>query len=158
MLAAKQVVASGKIEDLVVIYCIWATYKPLTYFESPPPRGEWRRAKTGRFILINLIHEIDLVHYLLSPIMRVYAEPIPSRRGFDADEGAAITLKFKSGPVASFLLSDNVPSPHNFEAGRGENLLIPEVGKDFYLTFGSKGTLSVPDLSIWTYEKSTTKS
>ncbi|EXJ78917.1 oxidoreductase [Capronia epimyces CBS 606.96] len=155
MLAAKDVVASGRIGDLVAINGIWATYKPLDYFDPP---AVWRRAKTGGVILINLIHEIDLMHYLLGPITRVYAEPIPSRRGFDADEGAAITLRFKSGAVGSFLLSDNVPSPHNFEAGTGENPLIPQAGKDFYRLFGSEATLSVPDLTIWSYANTTVKS
>jgi predicted dehydrogenase len=155
MLAAKSTIVNGRLGDLIAVNGIWSTYKPLDYFDPP---AEWRRAKTGGVILINMIHEIDLMHYLLGPITRVYAEPIPSRRGFDADEGAAITLKFKSGAVGSFLLSDNTPSPHNFEAGTGENPLIPKAGKDFYRIFGSNATLSVPDMSIWSYESDSTKS
>lgn len=155
MLAAREVVASGKIGDPVAVNGIWATYKPPEYFDSP---AEWRRTTAGGVILTNLIHEVDLLQYLLGPIRRVYAEPIPSRRGFDADEGAAATLKFQSGVVGSFLISDNAPSPHNFEAGTGENPLIPKVGKDFYRIFGSNGTLSVPDLTVWSYENSTSKS
>jgi len=155
MLAAKSVVVSGRLGDLVAVNGIWSTYKPLEYFDPP---AEWRRTKTGGVILINMIHEIDLMHYLLGPITRVYAEPIPSRRGFDADEGAAITLRFKSGAVGSFLLSDNTPSPYNFEAGTGENPLIPKTGKDFYRIMGSTATLSVPDMSIWSYESSAAKS
>ncbi|KAF2191393.1 hypothetical protein K469DRAFT_808680 [Zopfia rhizophila CBS 207.26] len=61
-------------------------------------------------ILINLIHEIDILHYLLGPIIR---------------EGAAITLKFASGAVGTFLLCDAVVSPHNYEAGTGENPTTP---------------------------------
>ncbi|TGO28408.1 hypothetical protein BPAE_0028g00570 [Botrytis paeoniae] len=43
-------------------------------------------------------------------------------RGFDAEEGGAIILRFESGAVGTFLLSDAVPSPWNFEAGTGEIL------------------------------------
>lgn len=96
--------------------------------------------------MINLIHEIDILHYLLGPIMRVFAEKTISRRGFEVEEGAAIVLKFGSGVVGTFLLSDNVPSPHNFEAGTGENPMIPKVGKDVYRIFGTEGLISVPDM------------
>ncbi|KEF52383.1 oxidoreductase [Exophiala aquamarina CBS 119918] len=155
ILAAKTTIVSGRLGDLIAVNGIWSTYKPLEYFDPP---AEWRRTTTGGVILINMIHEIDLMHYLLGPITRVYAEPIPPKRGFEADEGAAITLKFESGAVGSFLLADNTPSPHNFEAGTGENPLIPKAGKDFYRIFGSNATLSVPDMSIWSYESDTTKS
>lgn len=156
MLAAKEILSSGKIGDPVAVNGIWATYKPSDYFDGP---GEWKRTKTsGGPILINLIHEIDLMHYLLGPITRVYAEPMPLRRGFDAEEGCAITLRFASGAVGTFVLSDNVPSPHNFEAGTGENPLIPRTGKDFYRIFGTDGTLSVPDLMLSSYAKRPVKS
>lgn len=155
MLAAKRTLVSGELGDLIAINGIWSTYKPLDYFDPPT---EWRRAKTGGVILINMIHEIDLMHYLFGPITRVYAEPIPSRRGFDADEGAAITLRFESGAVGSFLLSDNTPSPHNFEAGTGENPLIPKAGQDFYRIFGSNASFSIPDMSVWSYGSDVTKS
>ncbi|KAK5048578.1 hypothetical protein LTR84_005669 [Exophiala bonariae] len=155
MLAAKKTLVSGELGDLIAINGIWSTYKPLDYFDPPT---EWRRAKTGGVILINMIHEIDLMHYLFGRITRVYAEPIPSRRGFDADEGAAITLRFESGAVGSFLLSDNTPSPHNFEAGTGENPLIPKVGEDFYRIFGSNASFSIPDMTVWSYGSDATKS
>lgn len=148
MLAAKRAIANGAIGDLIAINGIWSTYKPPEYFEAPT---EWRRTETGGVILINMVHEVDLMHYLFGPITRVYAEPIPSRRGYHADEGAAITLRFESGAVGSFLLSDNTPSPHNFEAGTGENPLIPKVGEDFYRIFGSNANLSIPDMSVWSY-------
>ncbi|KAJ9630006.1 hypothetical protein H2204_008810 [Knufia peltigerae] len=153
--ATKHSLNAGKIGDPVAINGIWATYKPIDYFDSP---AEWRRTQTGGVVLINLIHEIDLMHYLLGPITKVYAEPTPSRRGFDAEEGFAMTLRFKSGAVGSFLVSDNAPSPHNFEAGTGENPLIPRTGKDFYRLLGSEGTLSVPDMTITSYRGSTAKS
>lgn len=150
MLAAKEILKAGKIGDPVAINGVWTTCKPADYFDAP---AEWKRTKeSGGPILINMIHEIDLMHYLLGPITRVYAEPTPRRRGFEAEEGCAITLRFQSGAVGSFILSDNVPSPHSFEAGTGENPLIPKTGQDFYRVFGTDGTLSVPDLTVWSYE------
>ena len=150
IIAAKKVIDAGELGDIVAINGLWTTYKPPEYFEPP---GDWRRDKDGGVILINMIHEIDLLRDLVGPITRVYAEKMPSRRGFEAEEGAAITFRFRSGAVGSFLLSDHVPSPHNFEAGTGENPGIPRIGKDFYRIFGTEGMLSVPDMTVWRYEE-----
>lgn len=74
-----------------------------------------------------------------------------SQREHPAEEGAAITFRFANGIVSTFLLSDAVVSPHNFECGTGENPTIPEVGRDAYRIFGSEGSLSFPDMTRWTY-------
>lgn len=148
MVKAKEIVSSGSLGNVVAINGIWATYKPLDYFDGV---GEWRRNKTGGVILINMIHEVDLLHYLFGPIVRIHAEKTVSQRGFEAEEGAVLTIRFKSGAVGSFIISDNLPSPYNFEAGTGENPLIPKSGQDFYRIFGTEGSLSVPDMTTWSY-------
>jgi predicted dehydrogenase len=75
-------------------------------------------------------------------------------RGFEAEEGAAILLRFESGVVGTFVLSDSTPSPWNFEGGTGENPMVPHVEKEegaggFYRIMGTEGSLSVPDLKRW---------
>lgn len=108
----------------------------------------------GGPILINLIHEIDCLQYLLGPITRVHAEQTISQRGHAAEEGAAILLRFASGVVGTFILCDAAPSPHFFESTTGENPLIPKKGgchsrgEDVYRIFGTEGTLSVGDGKI----------
>lgn len=101
------------------------------------------------------------IHEILGPIVRVYVEESTPQQGFLAEEGEAITLKFASGTVGTFLLSDAAVSPHNFQGGAEENPMIPKTGQDFYGNFGSEGSLSVLDLTRWTYggeKKSCTKS
>lgn len=139
---------------ILAISGLWTTYKPLSYF-SPPT--DWRRSRaSGGVILINLIHEIDTLQYLFGPIVRVHAEPTPSVRGFEADEGAAVILKFASGTVGTFVVCDATPAPFNFEAGTGENPMIPRngegQGKDFYLVFGTEGCLGVPGMMRYSYD------
>lgn len=148
MVTAKEIVSSGSLGKIVAVSGIWATHKPLDYFDPP---GDWRRGSTGGVVLINFIHEIDLLHYLFGPIVRVHAEKTESQRGFEAEEGAALTLRFRSGAVGTFILSDNLPSPYNFEAGTGENPLIPKAGQSFYKIFGTEASLSVPDMTTWSY-------
>ncbi|KAL5458282.1 hypothetical protein PMIN06_003481 [Paraphaeosphaeria minitans] len=144
--AAKNALPSlGKI---VAVNGLWTIYKPPEYFEPPM---EWHRAESAGPVLINLIHDVDILHYWFGPIVRVSAEKIMSQRGHPAEEGAAITLRFANGIVGTFLLSDAVVSPHNFECGTGENPTIPAEGRDAYRIFGSEGSLSFPDMTKWTY-------
>jgi predicted dehydrogenase len=59
--------------------------------------------------------------------------------------------------VGTFLVCDATPSPLNFETGTGENPLIPQVdpaksASDCYRIFGSAASLSVPDMTRWSYD------
>lgn len=106
-----------------------------------------------------MIHEVDILQYLLGPITRVHAEQTISQRGNEAEEGAAILLRFASGIVGTFILCDAAPSPHFFESSTGENPIIPKSGgKDVYRIFGTEGTLSVGDGIITRYEAGVQKS
>lgn len=156
--ATKSVLEKGSLGRPIAVNGLWTLYKPDAYFASP---GDWRasRARGGGVIPINLVHDIDLMHHLFGPITRVQAEStLPQRPSppHDADEGAALTLRFASGVVGTFLVCDATPSPHNFETGTGENPLIPRSptghGSDFYRIFGSDATLSVPDMTRWSYD------
>jgi predicted dehydrogenase len=153
MRALKQVVESGVLGQIIAVNGLWTTIKPPEYFQGI---NSWRRDKaSGGPILINLIHDVDLMHFLFGPISSVHAERTPSQRsnGIEAaEEGAAALFKFESGLVGTFLISDNVASPHSFEQGTGENPHLPKTGKDFYRIFGSRGTVSFPDMTLSSYE------
>jgi predicted dehydrogenase len=153
VVAAKNELSSGSLGNIIAVSGLWTTFKPMDYFDAPT---EWRRTQTGGVVLINLIHEVDLLQHLIGPIIRVHAEKTTSQRVYEAEEGAAITFSFASVAVATFVVSDNVASPYNFESGTGENPLIPKTpGIDFYRIFGSDATLRVPDMTKWTYAGST---
>ncbi|KAF2653281.1 hypothetical protein K491DRAFT_751840 [Lophiostoma macrostomum CBS 122681] len=134
--------------QIVAVNGLWTLYKPAEYFDTPT---EWRRSSTAGPVLINFIHDVDILQYLFGPIVRVFAEETLSQRGYPAEEGAAITLKFDNGIVGTFILSDAVASAYNFESGTGENPAIYQTGQDFYRILGSEGTLSVPDMTLWSY-------
>lgn len=155
MLATKQIVDSGVLGEITAVNGLWTTIKPPEYFSGEALSWRSSRTRGGGTILINFIHEIDLMHYLFGPVARIHAEKTISRRGRQdadsAEEGAAITLSFASGIVGTFLIADNVASPHSFEQGTGENPILPKSGADFYRIFGTKGTLSVPDMTLSYY-------
>lgn len=155
VIACKAMVDSRVLGQITAVSGLWTTSKPDSYFEGPL---SWRASKSrgGGVILINFIHEIDLMHHLFGPVVRIHAEKTISRRGSQAsdaaEEGAVITMRFKSGIVGTFIISDNVASPHSFEQGTGENPMLPKSGLDVYRVFGTKGTLSFPDMILSNYE------
>lgn len=148
--ATKHALQTNLVGNPLAISGLWALRKPPSYF-APPTAWRASRASGGGPILVNLVHELDVLSYLLGPITRVYAEQTPSTRGNAVEEGAAVTLRFASGAVGTFLLSDAAPSAHSFEAGTGENPLIPRAGRDFYRILGTEGTLSVGDMRVERY-------
>lgn len=148
LLEAKRVLPTlGKI---IMVNGLWTTQKSGSYFAPP---AEWRRGTTGGPVLINLIHEIDILQYLLGPITRVKGEVCASARGYEAEEGGVLTLSFANGTVGSFAFCDNVPSPYSFEAGVGGET-FPWSGMDFLRIFGSEASLSLPDMKRFSYDRS----
>ena len=147
VIALKKAVDSGLLGQVIAVNALWTTIKPNEYFNG---QNSWRRDKAhGGVVLINFIHDIDLMHHLFGPVTRIHAEKTLTERSRAADaveEGAALTLRFASGIVGTFIISDNVPSPHSFEQGTGENPNLPASGLDVYRVFGSRGTLSFPDM------------
>ena len=153
--ATKRTLDAGAIGKPIALSGIWALCKPQSYFEPP---AEWRtKSDGGGPVLINMIHEVDILQYLFGPISRVHAEKTVPQRGYGVEEGAAILLRFASGLVATFVLSDCTPSPHNFENGTGENQIVPHTGHDFYRIFGTEGTLSVGDMKLTKYASGLSK-
>lgn len=137
--------------DVIAIQGTWAVKKPESYFAASPWRTDCKTG--GGALLINLVHDLDILQYLFGPIERIYAELLKKQRlQFpNVDEGACITLKFASGVAGTFICADNVTSPYSFEVGTGENPLIPvdDQLEGFYRVFGSKGTLSIPDFTLY---------
>lgn len=146
IIAAKRALHENIVGKPIAVNGVWALKKPDTYYQ--PPMAWHATSESGGVIRTNLVHEIDILQHLLGPITRVYAEGSQAQRGHAAEEGAAIVLRFASGVVGTFLISDSTPSGHNFESGTGENPMIPRSGLDFYRIFGTEGVLSVPDMTV----------
>ncbi|KAI1749650.1 hypothetical protein F4782DRAFT_512653 [Xylaria castorea] len=179
--AEPRVTGGPSIGTVTAVSGLWAAYKPDDYFAT----GAWRRSRKmgGGPVMINFVHEVDVLQYLLGPIVRVSAEKTLGKSGVEVsnldavEDGAAMTLRFASGAVGSFILGDGVVSPHFFEAGTGENPMIPQARRphhhfdesdrsdaqrdgqtikgepvDVYRIFGTHGTLSIPDMTLWTCE------
>lgn len=145
---ARRLLAEGAIGSVVGVSAVWATCKPGTYFEA----GPWRKLKGGGPILINLIHEIDFLRFVLGEIASVSALASHRQRGFAVEDTAAVALAFTSGAIGTMLLSDAAVSPWTTEQGVGESPEFPFSGENGYRFIGSAGALEFPNLKLWTQD------
>jgi predicted dehydrogenase len=142
--AARQIVGSGEIGRLLAVQATWALRKPDDYFEAA-----WRRYRGGGPVLINLIHDIDMLRHICGEIERVHAEAESGARGFEVEDTVAVVLRFRGGALGTVTASDAAPSPWGWEPATGDNPEIPEAGVNCYRFLGSAGALAFPRLEIW---------
>lgn len=125
-------------------------YKPDDYFDA----GPWRAQEGGGPILINLIHEISILRYLMGEIESVTAQISHATRGFEVEDTVAVTLSFAKGALGTFLLSDVSASSKSWEMTSGENPDYPFFPtQNCYHFAGTMGSLDFPSLQVRNYAK-----
>lgn len=141
--ALSALLAEGVIGTPVTASLIWAMRKPDAYFQ-----GNWR-STDGSPVLINLVHDLDLLAMWFGPIARIAAlSGTPIRATGRCDSGA-VALGFDSGATATISFADTAASPWGFEAGTGENPNIGTTGQDMLWISGTKGGVAFPSLRVW---------
>jgi len=146
--AAKDAIDANKIGDVRGIQGSCWFYKPDEYFDVAP----WRKKKGAGPISVNLVHDIDLMRYLAGEITQVHAYAQPSLRGFDNEDVAAAVMTFQNGAIATISVSDSIVSPWSWELTSGEYPIYPSTQESSYLIGGSHGSISIPDLRLWSHE------
>lgn len=150
MAKARQVVESGQLGRLVSVMGSATFLKPEHYFADAP----WRREIGGGPILLNMIHEVHNLRMLCGEIVAVQAFASQATRGFPVEDTVAINLRFASGALGSFMLSDTAACPRSWEQTSQENKAYPSYAdEDCYVIAGTNGSLSVPTMRLKTYPR-----
>ena len=150
MAKAREVVAGGQLGRLVAVMGSATFYKPEHYFAE----GPWRREPGGGPILLNMIHEVHNLRLLCGEIVAVQAIASHDVRGFAVEDTVAINLRFASGVLGTFLLSDTAACPRSWEQTSQENPAYPSYAdEDCYVLTGTNGSLSVPTMRLKTYPR-----
>lgn len=150
MAKARQVVASGALGRLVAVMGSATFLKPDHYFDEAP----WRREPGGGPILLNMIHEVHNLRLLCGEIVSVQAIASHAARGLPVEDTVAISLRFASGALGSFMLSDSAACPRSWEQTSQENKAYPSFeDEDCYVIAGTHGSLSVPTMRLRTYPR-----
>lgn len=105
----------GVLGQLTAMHFLWSTRKHASYFDA-----QWRTQRPGGGpILINLIHDIDLMRHFGGEVTRIYAELGHDARGFEVEDVIAAT-------VGSLLVPSVPSSPLMRLHRRGVGNLVAE--------------------------------
>lgn len=137
----------GQIGILLATNSLLTMRKPDSYYDP-----DWRRGSEAGPLLVNVIHEVDLLRAICGEISAVHSMGRNLARGFQFDDTLAITLSYGSGAVGTMVVSESTPSPWSWESTVAEGLGFATYGVDYTVFFGSQGSLSFPSLRLWQYE------
>ena len=144
----KDIIKKGKLGKIVSANVLCWLYKHKNYYKE-----KWRVSKGGGPLGINLVHDIDMICYLLGSIKYVQAFTSNKTRKFKVEDTATISLIFNSGALCSLNLSDTIVAPWSYELTAGENPVYPITDQSAYMIGGTKGSLQFPNLKFWFYKK-----
>lgn len=141
---AKAAIEAGRLGRIVAVHAFFWLMKPDAYFDTP-----WRRQKGAGPLLVNAIHDIDLLRHLCGDIVSVQAFQNRAIRQNPVDETTVMSLRFASGALGTVSITDSAVAPWSWEQTTGENPAYPHSGEICYFIAGTHGSLSIPRLDLW---------
>ena len=155
ILAARDLVASERFGRFVQGSVLCSLKKPDSYFDVA-----WRTLPgSGGPMLINLIHEIDLLRFLLGEVESVTGIASNSLRGLPVEDTAGAILTFREGGVVTLSVSDAAAAPFAWDISANENPgRFPAHPVSSHFFCGTDAGFTLPDMTVWTHpgEKSWT--
>jgi predicted dehydrogenase len=145
---AREIIAAGELGRPVCATVLATWLKPDAYFEAA-----WRREPGGGPVLINLIHDLDLMRFLLGEIDSVMAVASSAVRAHAVEDTAAAIARFANGAIVAFTVSDAAAAPWNYDLASGEAERFPRQDVDAYFVSGTEGSLTLPRLERWSYRE-----
>jgi predicted dehydrogenase len=143
---ARAAVRDGELGAMVAVNALFLIRKPDDYFDVA-----WRREAGGGPVLINAIHDIDNLRYVVGEIDAVQGTIGHSARNFPVEDTAAVVLRFAGGALGTVLVSDATPAPWSWEITSGEAAMYPQRPENCYLFAGTKASLALPTMMFWHY-------
>jgi len=144
----KKIIEDKKLGKIVSANILCWLYKHKKYFNE-----KWRVREGGGPLGINLVHDIDMICYLLGPVKYVQAFKSNNIRKYKVEDTASVNLFFKSGTLCTLNVSDTITSPWSYELTAGENPAYPITDQSSYFIGGTRGSVQFPNLKLWYYKK-----
>lgn len=145
--AAKSLIEQGRIGRPVAVNGMFWLVKPDDYFDVA-----WRRQPGAGPVLVNLIHDIDLMRHLVGEVVAVQAVESRAVRGNAVEDACVIILEFENGALGTMNVADCIPAPWSWELTSGENPAYPQTDEACYVIGGTDGALELPRVRLWRHE------
>ncbi|MBX2880521.1 MAG: Gfo/Idh/MocA family oxidoreductase [Granulosicoccus sp.] len=143
---AKSIIEEGQLGEITAVQGTTWFFKPDDYFNV-----DWRRRRGAGPVYLNLIHDIDMLRHLCGEVTEVHAMESNAVRGNEVEETAVILLRFENGTLGTVNVSDTVVAPWSWELTARENPVYPATSELCYQIGGTKGSLSLPNLALWSH-------
>jgi len=146
--AAREVIGSGVLGDLVTVNGMWVSRKADAYFEP-----DWRRAKGAGVVLINAVHDLDLLRALCGEFRSVHARTTARWRGLEVPDTAVVDFETESGALGTYVCSDAAVSPWSWDLATQDEPAFPyNPLSSCYFLAGTRGSLTLPQLLVHSYD------
>lgn len=149
---AREIVRSGKLGQLIGISILWALMKGDDYYIP-----EWRSLPGGGPVMCNMIHEIDNLRFICGDVTELTAKTKRLARKGQVEDTISMSFEMDSGALGAAVVSDTAPSPWSYELASGENPEFFQTHQNCYHYLGSEGSLSFPDMKLWSHAHGSTK-
>ncbi|WP_372351014.1 Gfo/Idh/MocA family oxidoreductase [Streptomyces sp. KL116D] len=104
-------------------------------------------------MLINLVHDLDLMRHLCGEIVAVQAATSNAVRGHAVEDTASVVLTFTDGALGSFLVSDAAVAPWGWDQATEDDPTCPyRPDTSCYSIAGTTGSLSFPQLAHYFHD------
>lgn len=148
---ARAAIRDGELGRIVAVSGLWSARKEDAYFTDTP----WHRQRGAGVMLINVVHDLDLLRHLCGEVVEIQALHSSHARRLEVEDTVSLNLRFESGAVGSFLASDAGVSPWGWDQSTEETLAFPFIPDGVaYRLVGTRGALSVPNLAKYSYDPS----
>lgn len=146
--AARTIISAGELGRIVAVNGLWLTKKSDEYFEP-----SWRRTRGAGVVLINLVHDLDLVRCLIGEITTVQANFSNAVRGHEVEDTAAVIVGFANGAMGTFIASDTVVAPWGWDQSTQDDPQFPfSPDTSSYSIAGTQGSLAFPQLGHYYHD------
>lgn len=148
---ARAALHDGEIGQIIGVSGMWSARKEDSYFSET----SWHSERGAGVMLINLVHDLDLLRHLCGEVVAVQAMVSSHARKLAVEDTAAVNLRFESGAIGSFLASDAGVSPWGWDQSTEDTAEFPFLPDGVaYQLAGTGGALSVPNLAKYSYHPS----
>ncbi|MDW4497379.1 Gfo/Idh/MocA family oxidoreductase [Sulfitobacter sp. D35] len=142
--AARERIERGALGRIVAAHAMFWLAKPDSYFETP-----WRRAAGAGPTFMNLIHDIDMLRFLLGDVVQVQAVQSNAVRGNPIEDACAAVLTFEGGVLCTVQASDAIVAPWSYELTAHDNPAYPPTGENAVWIGGTHASLALPRGEEW---------